>query len=323
MQAQAPQKVAHGADAPAAAPAALRAVVLLAGTPRASALLTGVERSPLDLPVDERRTLLDLWIEQCQALARHRPGPPLHLRVLVNANTPTPRPRQVDDAEHGLHLSIEQETASYRGSGGAVRDAAAAYGEAERILVASAGQVLVTPVVELFNALQALHADAAVLAHRDGTPGGMSYLRCGALRDIPERGFVDLKEQALPRLAERHDVRVLEAGGDGVLPVRTGSDYLAALRWHHRGGQAGNGAEASGRDPAFAEDWQRTFAIVEPGATVDSGAWIHDSVVLAGARVDAGATVVRSIVGPAGHVPRRGRAVDEIVTGESNGRHRD
>ena len=322
MQVQAPHKVAPAPDAPAAVPSALRAVVLLAGTPRASALLTGVQRSPVDLPLDENRTLLEHWIEHCRELARHRPHAPLQLRVLVNANSPAPQPRP-HEPEHGLEITIEREPAAFRGSGGAVRDAAAAYGDEDRILVASAGQILATPMVRLFAALHGLGADAAVLAHGDGTPGGLSYLRCGTLRDIPERGFVDLKEQALPRLARRYDVRVLEDAGGSVLPVRTSSDYLAALRWYHRRGQ-GDGEGAAQPDTPFAEDWQRTFAIVEPGSTVDPGAWIHDSVVLAGARVEDGATVVRSIVGPGGRVGRRGRAIDEIVAGETtNGRHRD
>ncbi|MEX0885578.1 MAG: hypothetical protein WD009_03980 [Phycisphaeraceae bacterium] len=323
MQLQAPQKVAPASDAPATTSASLRAIILLAGTPRASALVAGVQRSPVDLPLDNQRLLLDLWIEHCRQLARHLPGSPLHVRVLVNANTPAPRPRDLLAGDQpDLHVTIEHETASFRGSGGAVRDAAQHYDDNDRILVASAGQVLVQPLATLFHALEQSSADVAVLAHRDGTPGGLTYLRCGCVRDLAPRGFVDLKEQALPRLARRHDVRVVQDAGGTVLPVRTRADYLAALRWYHRQSDAHAAADAIKIESPFAEDWQRTFAVVEPDAVVDPTAWIHDSVVLAGGRVEAGASVVRCVIGPGGRVARRGRAVDEIVTADTNGRHR-
>jgi ADP-glucose pyrophosphorylase len=46
------------------------------------------------------------------------------------------------------------------------------------------------------------------------------------------------------------------------------------------------------------EDWQRRFAIIEPGATVHPTALVHDSVVLSGAQVGSRAAIIRSILGP-------------------------
>jgi hypothetical protein len=132
---------------------------------------------------------------------------------------------------------------------------------------------------------------------------------CRALRLIPKTGFVDMKEQALPSIASKYDVRVVQCRRPTGLPIRLLSDYVAALRALH---QPVRGAST---DP-WAEDWKSTFAIVEPGATVAASARIHDSVVLAGGIVETGAVVVRSVV--AGTVRKDRTAVDRCV--ESKGR---
>ena len=296
----------------------MHALVLLAGAPKPSPLLSGAQRCVVDLPFDERRDLLALWLEQCRTLFNGCDEQPLQLRLLANANVPSPRPRSDEEMADlaPFAIRIEQETTAYRGSGGALRDAVAAHDDDDRILVATAGQLLLHPLNELVALLCAEAADITVFSHRDGTPGGLFYLRCGCLRDLPDRGFIDFKEQALPRLARRHTVRVVETAGPSALPVRTQRDYLTALRWFH-----GHGGAAALRDP-FAEDCHRTFAIVEPNATVASDTHIHDAVVLAGARVESGATVVRCVVGPGARVPRGARVVDEIITGPSQARER-
>jgi len=93
-------------------------------------------------------------------------------------------------------------------------------------------------------------------------------------------------------------------------PIRTASDYVAALRRYHRAVRFNE----TRRDP-FVEDWQPTFSIVEDGAQVHSTARVHDSVVLAGAKVGAGAVVVRSVVCPGAVIPRDAKALDELVSG--------
>jgi hypothetical protein len=132
---------------------------------------------------------------------------------------------------------------------------------------------------------------------------------CRALRLIPKTGFVDMKEQALPGIASKYDVRVVQRRRPTGLPIRLLSDYIAALRALY---QPVRGAST---DP-WAEDWMSGFAIVEPGGIVSSSARIHDSVVLAGGVVEAGAVVVRSVI--AGTVRKERKAVDQCV--ESNGR---
>ena len=133
-------------------------------------------------------------------------------------------------------------------------------------------------------------------------------VRCAALRGVKPVGFVDMKEQALPQIARSHRVSVLECAAPTGAPCRFPDQYVRAVRVLARL-RAGHDHSA---DP-FAEDWQRTFALVEEQAQVDSTATIHDSIVLAGGRVERDAVVVRSVVCPGGVVKRGGQALDSFV----------
>jgi NDP-sugar pyrophosphorylase family protein len=125
-----------------------------------------------------------------------------------------------------------------------------------------------------------------------------------------------MKEQALPQIALHYEVRVVRRRRPTGLPIRTLEDFVQALRLHHRRRQG----KPFIADP-LAEDWSPAFALIEPGATVDASARIHDSIVLAGAVVEPGAVLVRSLV-CAGEVVRHDKTiVDQCVctTVELNG----
>ena len=68
-----------------------------------------------------------------------------------------------------------------------------------------------------------------MVSHEDGTPSGLMLVSCRALRLIPARGFVDMKEQALPLIAAKYDVRVMHRRRPTGLPVRSLTDYIQAL----------------------------------------------------------------------------------------------
>ena len=169
-------------------------------------------------------------------------------------------------------------------------------------------------------------ADLSLVSHDDGTPAGLMLVRCRALRGIATVGYIDMKEQALPSIAKRHDVRVLRTRKPTGLPLRDAGQYITALGHLHRtrrdsrraGGSAiaGGGGGGGGLPPLngpFAESVGERFTLVERGATVDPEAFLHDAVVLGGGRVEAEAAVVRSVVVPGGAVKRGGRAVDTVV----------
>ncbi|QNN24904.1 hypothetical protein HED60_22360 [Planctomycetales bacterium ZRK34] len=205
-------------------------------------------------------------------------------------------------------FTVERDPLDFRGTGGVLHDLSAGYDDNDYLLIANGLQVLTHPLAENAALLADRGGDVSIIAHHDGTPSGLMLVRCGVLRTLPAAGFVDMKEQALPTIAKEHSVRVVELDHPSALPVRTLSDYMHALRTHHR-----RSKHAQTLQDPYAEDLQATYSLVEPGADVADTARIHDSVVLAGAKVHPDAILVRSLVCPDAIVGRGQRVVDRVV----------
>ena len=197
--------------------------------------------------------------------------------------------------------------------GGLIADLARAYDDHDYLLIADGAQLLTHPLIPAVAAIAQETADVAILTDMEGTPSGLTLVRCGALREVSSVGFVDLKEQALPALARSHRVQAVRWNGGIGHSVRSMDEYIAALRHWHRQHVDGPQALASDEASPFQEDWCHSFALVEPMADVSPQAVIHDSVILSGARVEPGAVVVRSIVCPGGVVSAKSEAVETLV----------
>jgi hypothetical protein len=202
---------------------------------------------------------------------------------------------------------VETDPSELRGTGGVLRDLAQEYDDDDVLLVANAAQLLVAPLHELASDAAARGGEVTVAANSDGTPSSLSLLSCRALRQLPEVGFVDLKEQGLSLMASKFEVTTLWRSSAYGLPIRTPRDYLSALRAHHR-----MAAGASAHEEAFGERWQWTFGLAERGASVDPDAKLHDAVVLRGGRVAAGALVADSIVCGGGVIRARETVVGRL-----------
>ena len=288
----------------------LRAMILLGGSVRSSALSEACGRSILDLPLDADGSIFNHWLLHATELSRYIGAERLPVRVMVNRNTPEP----VSAAPiHYGKFRVERDLSEYRGTGGVLRDLAADYDDEDRILVCNAAQILLDPLAAIATALERKDGDVAVVSHNDGTPSGVHLVRCKALRTIPEIGFVDLKEQALPLIASNFDVTVLHCRRPTALPIRTPADYILAMRHYHR-----RRIGKSMLSHPLNEDWQPAFAIVEQGASVDPRAHVHDAVVLKGGAVEAGAVIVRSIVCPGAVVRKDRPTVDQLVTASTD-----
>ncbi len=285
----------------------LRALVLLGGSVRSNSLSEACKRSVLDLPLDGDGSIFNHWLLHGSELARYAGLEKLPVRVMVNRNAP--EPVSAAPQYYGKYR-VERDLSEYRGTGGVLRDLAADYGDDDLVLVCNAAQILLDPLAALATALHRKAGDVTLVSHNDGTPSGVQLITCKALREIPEMGFVDMKEQALPLIAQKYDVTVLHCRRPTALPVRRLDEYVLAMRTYHRG-RVGKPALS---DP-LAEDWQPAFAIIEQGATMDPRAHVHDSVVLKGGVVEAGAVAVRSIVCPGGVVRKDRPAVDQLVCG--------
>ena len=283
----------------------LKAVVLLGGAVRTTPLSTSIGRSLLDLPLDESGSVLNHWLNHATELAKAAGLEKLPVRVMVDRNSPEPVSAAV---KYYGTFRVERDQSEYRGTGGVLRDLALKYDDNDLILVANAAQILLDPLVALATTLDQRRGDVGIISHRDGTPSGIMLVSVKTLRLIPETGFIDMKEQAMPLIAQSFAVEVLHRRRPTGLPIRSVTDYINAMRYYHMR-KAG---KSTLTDP-LAEDWQPAFGIVEEGAVVDPTARIHDSVVLRGGVVEAGAVLVRSVVCPSGLVRKDRTLVDEFV----------
>lgn len=286
----------------------LRAVILLAGIMRKERFGKAIGRSKLDLPLDEKRTILNHWQSEISELASGLDRPDLGARILLNKDSP--KPEAITDPQgSGIELSYEFDVVDYRGTAGVLRDVSQIYGDEDVLLVCNAYQILVQPLLDVYGDLAGDFKDIRLISHRDGTPSGMMLIKCGALRSISPVGFVDLKEQALPDIARRHTVSVLHRNRPTGLPIKSRADYVLALRQYHswRQGLLGEDGQLT------LEDWRHAFGIVESGASVAKTARIHSSVVLAGAVVEAGAILVRSVICGGATVAKGATVVDRMV----------
>ena len=283
----------------------LRALILLGGSVRPTELTTATGRSVLDLPLDESGSIFNHWLAQAAELAQHARLEKLPVRVMVNQHSG--ELRSAATRYYGTY-HIERDLSEYRGTGGLLRDLAEDYEDDDLVLVANAAQVLLDPLAAIATALDRKQGAVSLIAHQDGTASGAMLVRCNTLRLIPEAGYVDMKEQALPLIASQHDVTVVHRRRPTGLPVRSLSGYISALRDYHRR-RAGKPAQS---DP-LSEDFTSAFALVEDGASVDARAHVHDSVVLKGAVIEPGAALVRSLVCAGAVVKRDRSAVEQIV----------
>ena len=133
-------------------------------------------------------------------------------------------------------------------------------------------------------------------ANPDGSPAGVYLVRCGGLDLVPAAGFVDLKEQWLPRAVEAGlNVRVFQLRAPGARPLRTRQEFLTAVV------------------PAGTR-------IVCPGGLIGPDASVTDSIVMPGAVVGPACTIVRSVLCPESRVRAGANIVDAVVHGSEDTR---
>lgn len=290
----------------------IRAVVLLAGSVRETALSRDLPRSPLDLPLRAGVTVLQTWCQQAAELARSLGRADLPVRVLVDRNSRLPEslPRV-----EGVRVAAEFDPHELRGTAGVLRDISEGFAPDDVMLIGNAFQLVFEPLTSTVAAMAGAGGDVTLLTGADSEPLGLKLVRRAALDPVKSKGFVDFKEQAIPQIAARFGVRVASLPGARSMTLRTLGGYLAAVRRLHA-------PPGSDLDP-LAEDWFSTFSLIEPGAEVSPTARVHDSVVLRGARVGANAVLVRSLVCDGATVGPGEVAFDRVVAAPAGARHRE
>ncbi len=281
-------------------------VALLAGAVSSSSIARRTGRSALDLPLgDGGPSVAQHWLEAVETLSHA--GASGRAWVLVDEASPAPRA-----APDGA-LEVRRDKGGLRGAGGALRDLAVDLDPGGRLLVIIGVQALLHPIGPIAEAMSQLDADIALLDGPLQAPGSIMLASCAALSAMRAVGFVDLKEQGLPELARRFNIRVAPFAQRASAPLRTREEYIATLRTL----ALRRGAGPDDVDDPLAERWRPAFGISEPGAVVGDGARLCDSVALRSARIGAGATLVRSVV--AGEVAPGATIVDDVVSAPGQG----
>lgn len=292
----------------AAALEQLCGVILLAGGTGSRDLTAAARRSVLRLPIHAAQTLLDAWQAQVQALALAGGADHLPLRFVGS-------PDRISKAG----VEFIDDPRELRGTGGVLKDVTSHYDPDAYVLIASAATLLLEPLDGLVAELAATRADASFFASSDADSGLVMLIRCRCLQSIPDVGFIDLKEQAMPRIASANSVTVIRRNLSVAASLRTPQKYIRALReLGLRQAQRSPTGDAAGlaSNFAFAEQWKPSFGIIEDGCHVQPGVRAHDSVLLAGAKVGRNATIVRSMICPGASVAADAVVVDRIVTAE-------
>lgn len=284
-----------------------KVVIALAGGVRQSAMSAALGRPVVDLPLPDGRSILQMWRDEVQELARSLGGAMIPLRTLVSK--PSALPQLVEPGSL-VPVTVEYDKLEFRGTGGLLRDIAADFRDDDLMLVLHGNQVPLMPLIQVWELLASEQAAVTLMAEPDGTAAGVQLIRAGALEGVRDKGFIDFKEQALPAIAKEHRVRVVRAKTPVLQPIRTLDQYINTLRMLSlRTAHNGQSVESFAQQ---GEEWTRTFALVDAAATVASDAIIHDSVVLPGARVLAGGVVVRSIVSEGASVQTGARVFDSV-----------
>jgi len=285
------------------------AAILLAGGLRPSPIVAEIGRSVLDLHLTRQRTGLELWLARLDELGEML-APGFRVRVIHGGTGVVPRePRWTPE---GVVLSIESHRGEFRGPAGIARDAASSEDPDALLLIAEAARFCGSPLAPLIERHKSLGADVTVATNPDGTPAGIYLVRAGCLSIVPEIGFTDLKEQWLTRArGAGYAVWCDRFGEPGAMPLRTREDCVRAAR--AAAGQSSDLRRYSmlGRLDGVEDG----VSVVAPGAVVEPGAVVRDSIICEGAVIGAGAVVVRSVVAPGARVEAGAAVVDLALSG--------
>jgi len=284
-------------------------VIMLAGALRTPALRRQTGLPALCLPLATDVTLLTRWFDAFSSINVERD---VHCVVRTEDDARLVR-RHAESLARGRcePVRVMTEPASWRGTAGIVEDVASNVADDGVIIVVEANTLAPDSLLPLVDSLDP-HAQGVVGVCGE-EPNGIYAFRRSVFRRVPVIGYFDLKEQLLPALHENGD-RVRPAPFEfPVRRVRDRAGYLDAVRAVVESGRPGvsplariePGARIAGA------------CLIDPGAAVEAGAIVHDSVVLRGARIGADAVVSECVVSPNARVESGARIVRDVVAAEA------
>ncbi|MFG0257228.1 MAG: hypothetical protein ACF8GE_04935 [Phycisphaerales bacterium JB043] len=272
----------------------LDACVVLAGGIKPSALESQTGVPTLDLWINEHGTVLERWMRALTSVLR----PDTECRIIHSENRiPTSHQELIRSGA----IRLIPERGKYRGPAGVVRDSCEDLDDDAMLLIVEASQWAPDDLGAMLAEFVRVDASTLVGVNPDRSPSGLYLTRRRSLECVPRKGFMDIKEQWLPRVQERQGaVRVHRLPPPGTLPIRSREQALATL------GAVSDGA-------FIARNGQRCAqSSIAPTARVDPGARVVRSLVMPGAVVRDGAVVIRSVICHGAHVGEGERVIDQV-----------
>lgn len=300
--------MSHAADTPPT----IAGCILLAGGLVPSPLVEEAGRPSLELSLTARQTVFDRW---CDVLFDAAIGDddPIHRPSLqvVHSGPPYRPSREFHDPR--FEVVTQEEPGSFRGPAGVLRDVTDHFRDEDLLLVAEAARYIAGGLTQFLADWKRHKPDVLVACHPGGAPAGVMLMRRGSLELVPSEGFMDLKEQWLPKVVRAGlKVWTSETRDFQPYPLRTREQFL----------EASAVAAGIGQVPASRRGILGPPRVLRPGvdksrvsdtAQVAPGAVIADAIVMPGAVVGSGAIVVRSIVCPNAVIDDGEEVVDRIV----------
>ncbi len=287
----------------------LDAVILLAGGLRPSPLVQGTGISVLDLPLQQNQTVLENWIEKLSLLRDATQQTIDQAVVAYTANSPRPSLPISPGSLPTFRFVCDQ--TGLRGPAGTVRDLCQHLPPDANIFLGEASRFVNGDLRYLLRAHLETAADITLGQNPDGEPAGIYLTKRKTLDLVPAEGFIDLKEQWLPRaVGAGCIIRVVTGDKTPCQPLRTWKQFMQAIR-------ASNQPEADQRLPlrffSPSDHPLSNVVIKKQGANVAKHAQIMNSVLMPGSIVDEGAVIARSYIGPGVHITAGEKVVDRMI----------
>jgi len=288
----------------------LDACILLAGGLVPSPLVKMTHRLTLELWLSAHETVFGRWCDVLADLADHAQIPMPTIRVVHSGPPYEPSYRLADER---FEIQTMTEPDSYRGPAGVLRDVVRKDPPDSTILVAEAARYIAGGLEHLYEDWMRLKPDVLVAKHPDGSPAGLMILRASALELVQDSGFMDIKEQWLPKCVEAGlEVWTSETRHFRPYPLRTLEQYLSASA-----ASVGFSCPIEETGPVLGPlkplPRQLEKSRIADDAKVAQDAVVADAIIMPGAKVGTGAIVVRSLVCPGAVVPPGAEVVDMVV----------
>jgi hypothetical protein len=288
----------------------LDSCILLAGGLVPSPLAKLTHQLTLELWLTAKETVFGRWCDVLDHLAVNAGIDHPSIRV-VHSGPPYEPTHALTDPRFEVRTLAEPD--EFRGPAGVLRDITKNDPPDSVILVAEAARYIAGTLSQLLQDWSVHKPDVLVACTPDGAPAGITLVKSSALNLVPDTGFMDIKEQWLPRCIES-GMKIWTSSTRNFMPfpLRTLDQFLAASAV-----AAGKPCPISSTIPVLGplrpvtktEDKSR----IADDAKVARDAVVADAVVMPGSKIGSGAIVVRSLVCPGAVVPTGAVVVDSVV----------